>query len=606
MAKMEKSVLAEENFSEFEEENAVRGGENSRQFDEETTFSVQKRVHQCQYENVDNKQKCNIKNLQVIGVDILSMIQNLEIGFASAFARSGISDAPVGNTDMSELVSELYEQIQLCLSELKQLCSYYSFADPEGTCYNDVGVLESLDLIRQNQQSSSPYQEDSDLGKELSAKIFEIVKLKSDNLLKEIELEALRHRQKELETQVSSVEKEKSQLEENMEIMRREVAVTAKFLDDLRSEMMDLDGNMDSQISANRILVKKSSELGNGKQEAQVHVSELEEENLLLSDRLSQLEEQLRYLTDERESLYMEVQTPESEAMKFKDEKIRSEDEMEAHKVDRKQKIEEMQKQWSEVQEECEYLKTENRKLIEECGVLQKANGELRKENMELHERCLAWETESKESEKVFSNILNKVVNLQRENQLLEEEILAQLQKKILLQDEILALKETISDTKFENEMLEASFVMLSRDYEELEAETTFFVQKIVNTCKCSKVTLEEALGIRETWLKNKLADSMRENHIQVDDNQNCNNESATFMGIELAEALEADDMCNAQLNSLLSKELSIHLDVPEKSTGEGAAAAKERCLLLTVEQDSEHISSVKHKLGTFLGSSKG
>ncbi|OMO62808.1 hypothetical protein COLO4_32886 [Corchorus olitorius] len=354
MGKMEKSVLAEENFSDFEEENAVKEGENSRQFDEETTFSFQKKLHQCQNENVDNKQNCNIKNLQVIGVDILSMIQNLEIGFASAFAGSGISDAPVRNTGMSKLVLELYERIQLCISELKQLCNYYSFVDPEGTCgYNDVGVLESSDLIRQSQQSSSPYQEDSDLGKELSAKIFEIVKLKSDNLLKEIELEALRHRQKELETQVSSVEKEKSQLEENMEIMRREVAVTAKFLDDLRSEMMDLDGNMDSQISANRILVKKSSELGNGKQEAEVHVSELEEENLLLSDRLSHLEEQLRYLTDERESLYMEVQTPESEAMKFKDEKIRSEDEMEAHKVDRKQKIEEMQKQWSEVQEEC-------------------------------------------------------------------------------------------------------------------------------------------------------------------------------------------------------------------------------------------------------------
>ncbi|XWS56362.1 hypothetical protein CRYUN_Cryun09bG0079500 [Craigia yunnanensis] len=68
------------------------------------------------------------------------------------------------------------------------------------------------------------------------------------------------------------------------------------------------------------------------------------------------------------------------------------------------------------------------------------------------------------------------------------------------------------------------------------------------------------------------------ENHTQIDNNQNCNNETSQVTGIdllskiqnlenELAEALEANDMYKTQLKSLLSKEVSFHLDVPEKST---------------------------------------
>ncbi|XWS66249.1 hypothetical protein CRYUN_Cryun05aG0183400 [Craigia yunnanensis] len=544
MAKMERSVLAVDNIFEFEEENVVNERENSQQLAEETILFVQKKLHQRDFENVDKKQNCNIKNLHVIGVGLLAKIQNIKNGLACAFTESRISELPVGNIEMSKLVADLDEQIQLCLVKLKQLCTLCSCTNPKGTCgYDDLEILKSLDLIIQKQNLSSPYQEDSDLVKELSAKLFEIEKLKSDNLHKENELEALRHRQKELETQIYSVEKEKSQMEENMEIMRREVVVTAKFLDDLRSEMMELDSNRDSQISANKILTKKSSELENGKQEVEVYLSEQEEENLLLSEQLCGSEEKIIYLTDERESCHMELQTSESEAINFKDEIIRRlEDEMEVQRVVMRQKMEEMHRQWLEVQEECEYLKIENIKLIEECSMLQKANGELRKQKMELNERCIVLEEDLKESEKVFSNILIKVDNLQRENQLLEEEILAQLQKKVLLQDAILHLKETISEIKFENEMLEASFVMLSRDYEELEAEVTLFVQKIFNSCRCGKVALEEALGTQEALLKSELAD------IQADNQQNCNTESPQFLGVELAEVLEENDMYKTQI----------------------------------------------------------
>ena len=94
-------------------------------------------------------------------------------------------------------------------------------------------------------------------------------------------------------------------------------------------------------------------------------------------------------------SYRLELQNSESQAMNFKEEVIRLENEMEAWNVDMRQKMEEMQKRWLEVQEECEYLKIMNPKLqatieslIEECTMLQKANGELQKQKVELHECC--------------------------------------------------------------------------------------------------------------------------------------------------------------------------------------------------------------------------
>ncbi|XP_039022220.1 CDK5 regulatory subunit-associated protein 2-like [Hibiscus syriacus] len=496
MSKIGRSVSAQSNLFESEEENAVNERENSHWVDEETTLFVQKKLRQSDYDHVGNKQNCNIENVQVTGVGLMSKIQNLENRFASAFTEFRVSDLSVGNIELSKFVAELDEQVQLCFSEMKQLCTLYSFANLKGiSCYYDFEILGSLDLICQKQQLCSPYQEPFDMVKELSEKLLEIEKLKSDNLLKEHELEGLRQCQKELETWIYSVEKEKSQLEEDMEIMRREVVVTTKFLDDLRSEMMELNCNTDTKISANKILIKKSFELEDEKQEVKVYSSELGEENLLLSDQLCGLEEKIMYLIDEKNSYHMEGKCPDFDAMDFKDEIIkRLEDEIEVERLVIRQKMNEMQRQWFEVQVECDYLKVENLKLIEECSMLQEENGELWKQKTKLNEHCMVLEIE-----------LNKVDNLQRNNQLLEEEILAQLQKKLQLQKEILALKETISETKSENEMLEASFRMLSREHEEHEAKTTLFVQKILNSCRCRRVALEEALGTHEALPENEL-----------------------------------------------------------------------------------------------------
>ncbi|KAH7547815.1 hypothetical protein JRO89_XS14G0019800 [Xanthoceras sorbifolium] len=108
-----------------------------------------------------------------------------------------------------------------------------------------------------------------------------------------------------------------------------------------------------------------------------------------------------------------------------------------------------------------------------------------------------------------------------------------QLEKTTVLQDEVLALKRSLNETKFENEKLKASFQILSRDHEELQGERSLLIQKITSSEKavselddCNRrkaalqekvlrlqgdLTAREALGSQEIVLKNELAQMRRE-----------------------------------------------------------------------------------------------
>ncbi|XWS56360.1 hypothetical protein CRYUN_Cryun09bG0079300 [Craigia yunnanensis] len=151
-----------------------------------------------------------------------------------AFTESRISESPAA-VEISKLLAELNEQIQLSLADLRRQYALNSHAIPEGTCRSDVlEILKSEDLISQKHQVeiilnncvqlkqlfrerssvgdkeynkeatgsavsaddildkledyklkelSSPCKEAADLRRELSEKISEIEKLKSDNLL---------------------------------------------------------------------------------------------------------------------------------------------------------------------------------------------------------------------------------------------------------------------------------------------------------------------------------------------------------------------------------------------------------------------------------------
>ncbi|XP_057475215.1 uncharacterized protein LOC130763332 [Actinidia eriantha] len=301
----------------------------------------------------------------------------------------------------------------------------------------------------------------ADLTKELLAKTSQIGELNAngDRLLTEEEIEALRHHRSDLETQISDLQKIKEQAEENMEIMQRE------------SDLIVVRSSTESHVSDNKVLERKSMELESVKCELELHVAQLEEENVNLSERISGLEAQLRYLTDKREASRLELQHSESCVMDLQADVRTLENEMEAQKVSMKHKTENMQKRWLEAQEECEYLKKANPKLqataeslIEECSSLHKSNRELRQQKIELQERCTVLEEELKESRRRFSICSKKIEALEVKFSAILEEMSS---KEMTLNSELDALHQ-------QNKEYETLFLLAKADeVENLQKEVS-------------------------------------------------------------------------------------------------------------------------------------
>lgn len=123
-----------------------------------------------------------------------------------------------------------------------------------------------------------------------------------------------------------------------------------------------------------------------------------------------------------------------------------------------------------------------------------------------------------------------QIVQLTEEKSSLE----LQLQKIPVLQDEIVSLKNSLNDIKYENERLEASLQMISGDFEQLKEEKASLQQKTTSMQKAvieleehkrNKIVLEEkllrlegdltareALGAQDAELKNELGRFKRSN----------------------------------------------------------------------------------------------
>lgn len=423
--------------------------------------------------------------------------------------------------ERARILSELCEQLQLCLSNIRKqqytphstestecteliiqktqaesilnyLVQLNKFFEAKTTESEDDNLVQDEFVCNDLKENDLPFScqslsssnlelesESTDLGKELSEKSCESDRIKPDHLLKEEDIVAV-HR--DLETQISNLESEKRQLEENMEILQRENSVNSKCLDDLRNEMALLSISMESQVSANKALERKSLELESTKNELELHLCELEEENVQLSERISGLEAQLRYLTDERESGRLLLQNSECHAKNLQDEVGRLETEMQSHKVDMKQKLQDMQQRWLESQEECKYLKQANPKiqataesLIEECSSLQKFNGELRKQNLELHEQCSVLEAKLKESEEYFVYCSKKIEDF--------EETLSSMLEEISVKEKTVntELETLVQNNRNHEEKLAAEEDLLNKIYLEKTIEVENLQKEIVH-----------------------------------------------------------------------------------------------------------------------------
>ncbi|KAG1355018.1 myosin-11 [Cocos nucifera] len=353
---------------------------------------------------------------------------------------------------------------------------------------NNSLLEQEIENLKAEMQSRS-----KGISKELEESNSMIEEFKAGMLLKEKEIDILKHSERELEDLISNLQKDKSQFEEDLAIAHRENSITSKCLEDVRHDLMELTSTIDSHRSANKILERKSIELESCKNELELNISEMEQENVQLSERISGLEAQLRHLTNEKESKRLELEDSSSLIMDLKDEIEKKQAEMETQKAELKQKLQESQKRLLDEQEEAEVLRRSHSKLqatveslIEECSSLQKLTEDLRRQKLELHERMTHLEIELDESQTKSSDFCKRVEFL--------EVKLSSLQKDIASKETSLLseLESIFQEHKEHAEGLRQAHVMLNKTQSEKTVEIENLEREIAHLTAQASSTHDE------------------------------------------------------------------------------------------------------------------
>ncbi|KAL0403598.1 UNVERIFIED_CONTAM: hypothetical protein Sradi_2000600 [Sesamum radiatum] len=247
-----------------------------------------------------------------------------------------------------------------------------------------------------------------------------IIKPNADTLKNEKEFEA------------RSYPKSSIKLENDMEIIGRDGTVTSDCSHNSISDMTLHNSSKSSHLSDNKVDRITLMEPENNQMEWGKHLTELEEENIYLSQRVSGLEAQLRYLTDTREMSRLEFQHSESQVEILQNQVRRLEEEIESQKLNMKHKLLEMENRWSEAQEECTSLSKLNirlqattESLIEEYNSLQKFNGELRAQKLKLQNQCMVLEAEARKIQDSCCSCAENMRTLELKYSLLTEKVTA-------------------------------------------------------------------------------------------------------------------------------------------------------------------------------------
>ncbi|KAG9441701.1 hypothetical protein H6P81_017555 [Aristolochia fimbriata] len=365
-----------------------------------------------------------------------------------------------------EKSTHLEHQMSYENSECRENIEHEKSTDLENT---DISVQQSNSMKSKNQS------ENIDFCWELAGKASELQKLLASLSFKEEENTELRNSMAELEMKLSKLQNQNGELEEKLETAQREIDITSKCLDDIKQEMMMLTSSMDSQISNSKLIERRSKELEASKAELESQLSELEEENIQLCERISGMEAQLRYLTDEKEVSRLEIEDSRCKIMALQNEIVRLVSEIERQKAEMKQRLQESHKKFSEAQEESEHSKRGNLKLqttieniMEECSSLQRVNEELRRQRVELQEKCTNLEAKLRESQQRLATSCKDFEILDGKLSSMDKEMKS---KETYLSSEIEAL--LLEQKDYDRKLTEAQNLLHGVYFEKLaEAET--------------------------------------------------------------------------------------------------------------------------------------
>ncbi|KAJ6362634.1 hypothetical protein OIU78_002938 [Salix suchowensis] len=350
----------------------------------------------------------------------------------------------------------------------------------ENENYHNISIQEIESL------KSQPGVEVTELNMELGEKWAEMERLRASLLSKEDENGNLLKNLRDLEAKLSVLQNEKGEMEERMEIVTREGDIATKCLDDLRKDILVLSSSVDSHVSANKILERRSSDLASVKQELEIRLSELKQENEELFAHITDLEGQITQLTDERKSTKLELENSKTQVEILQDQVSRLTNDLETQTVGLKQNLQQLHDQWLESQDECDHLKRENLNLqasaesiMHECSSLQQSNGELEGQKSELEGHCSHLEEKLRESHRRFADCSRRVT-------VLEENICSVLDDSASKEKKLTSDLETLLD---ENEKQNKRFSLLKQMYLEKMVEVESLQREAGDLTKQLSVT---------------------------------------------------------------------------------------------------------------------
>ncbi|CAM0871093.1 unnamed protein product [Alopecurus aequalis] len=280
----------------------------------------------------------------------------------------------------------------------------------------------------------------------------------------------------ETENFISEIQADKSQLEERLAASVKESSITSKCLDELQQDIMMLSSSIDSHVSANKVLERKRIELEICKAELELHISELEQENIEMSERISGLEAQLSYMTNEKESSELQMHDSKSLVISLKDKVERQQVELDTQRLEFKQKQQESQRKLAEAQDDSEVLRRSNsnlqstvENLIEESSSLQNLTADLKRQKLELHGRFMQQEQELDNSKKRIFDFCKTVEFLEAK--------LSSLQKDISSKEQSLLseLESIFQEHTEQEEKINRAHFMLNK----IEKEKTLEVENL-------------------------------------------------------------------------------------------------------------------------------
>ncbi|KAJ4977944.1 hypothetical protein NE237_008724 [Protea cynaroides] len=306
----------------------------------------------------------------------------------------------------------------------------------------------------------------------------------------------LRKQKMELHERCTLLETDLRESQERFSVSFKKVQVLEKALSSMQMDIASKEKFLMSELDA---LLRENKE----------HEEKLMEESLLNQMYLEKeietenLQREIAHLTEQISATHDERERKGSDAV-FEVSSLR------VDKAKLENVLQEVQLRIKSTENELDTLRAESGAKVQTLIFELAAS----KQNQELlmadNEKLIRSLEDAKASEDKLKNNVNmlerKLSASEYERQQVVEEITtlkAQLQKIAHLQEEVLALKSSLNETKFEKEKLEASLQVLSEDCEELKAERVLFLEKIssihnavseLEDCRCAKVALEEKL----------------------------------------------------------------------------------------------------------------